>query len=106
MTPCRSNNSTSPSPSPLHSCLAEAPMQSMIWAGEAEQEQGQEEKMKNQLFRAADNVSWLLSFLNRSIYLLLTMPTSYEKEMERLWKLLAEIETDEDQDFGPEVVLE
>ncbi|GBM20420.1 hypothetical protein AVEN_222119-1 [Araneus ventricosus] len=45
MTPCRSNNSTSPLPSPLHSCLAEAPMQSMIWAGEAEQEQGQEEKV-------------------------------------------------------------
>ncbi|GBM07020.1 hypothetical protein AVEN_63466-1 [Araneus ventricosus] len=44
MTPCRSNNSTSPLPSPLHSCLVEAPMQSMIWAGEAGQEQGQEEK--------------------------------------------------------------
>ncbi|GBO33837.1 hypothetical protein AVEN_206095-1 [Araneus ventricosus] len=39
MTPCRSSNSTSPLPSPLHSCLAEAPMQSMIWAGEAGQEQ-------------------------------------------------------------------
>ncbi|GBM03167.1 hypothetical protein AVEN_70588-1 [Araneus ventricosus] len=45
MTPCRSNNSTSPLPSPLHRCLAEAPMQSMIWAGEAGQEQGQEEKV-------------------------------------------------------------
>ncbi|GBN79321.1 hypothetical protein AVEN_257523-1 [Araneus ventricosus] len=44
MTPCRSNNSTNPLPSPLHSCLAEAPMQSMIWAGVAGQEQGQEEK--------------------------------------------------------------
>ncbi|GBL93279.1 hypothetical protein AVEN_42709-1 [Araneus ventricosus] len=30
MTPCRSDNSTSPLPSPLHSCLVEAPMQSMI----------------------------------------------------------------------------
>ncbi|GBN55324.1 hypothetical protein AVEN_208179-1 [Araneus ventricosus] len=45
MRPCRSNNSTSPLPSPLHNCLAEAPMQSMIWAGEAGQEQGQEEKV-------------------------------------------------------------
>ncbi|GBO27565.1 Putative protein in type-1 retrotransposable element R1DM [Araneus ventricosus] len=45
MTPCRSNNSTSPLPSPLHSCLAEAPMQSVIWAGEAEQVQVQEEKV-------------------------------------------------------------
>ncbi|GBO22232.1 hypothetical protein AVEN_142432-1 [Araneus ventricosus] len=27
--PCRSNNSTSPLPSPLHSFLAEAPMQSI-----------------------------------------------------------------------------
>ncbi|GBN17015.1 hypothetical protein AVEN_74392-1 [Araneus ventricosus] len=45
MTPCRSNNSTSPLPSPLHSCLVEAPMQSMIRAGEAGQEQGQEEKV-------------------------------------------------------------
>ncbi|GBN17622.1 hypothetical protein AVEN_171132-1 [Araneus ventricosus] len=45
MTPCGSNNSTSPLPSPLHSCLVEAPMQSMIWAGEAGQEQGQEEKV-------------------------------------------------------------
>ncbi|GBN96763.1 hypothetical protein AVEN_265839-1 [Araneus ventricosus] len=45
MTPCRSNNTTSPLPSPLHSCLAEAPMQAMIWAGEAGQEQGQEEKV-------------------------------------------------------------
>ncbi|GBN19264.1 hypothetical protein AVEN_235187-1 [Araneus ventricosus] len=44
MTPCRSNNSTSPLPSPIHSCLAEAPMQSMIWEGEAGQEHGQEEK--------------------------------------------------------------
>ncbi|GBN31068.1 hypothetical protein AVEN_171064-1 [Araneus ventricosus] len=46
MTPCRSNNSTSPLPSPLHSCLAEAPMQLTIWAGEAGQEQEQEEKLK------------------------------------------------------------
>ncbi|GBO29443.1 hypothetical protein AVEN_228260-1 [Araneus ventricosus] len=45
MTPCRSNNSTSPLPSPLHSCLAEAPMQTMVWAGEARQEQGQGEKV-------------------------------------------------------------
>ncbi|GBN79333.1 hypothetical protein AVEN_59961-1 [Araneus ventricosus] len=45
MTTCRSNNSTSPLPSPLHSCLAEAPIQSMIWAGEAGQEQGQGEKV-------------------------------------------------------------
>ncbi|GBM32979.1 hypothetical protein AVEN_263475-1 [Araneus ventricosus] len=45
MTLCRSNNSTSPLPSSLHSCLAEAPIQSMIWAGEAGQEQGQEEKV-------------------------------------------------------------
>ncbi|GBM05231.1 hypothetical protein AVEN_157664-1 [Araneus ventricosus] len=29
MTPCRSNNSTSPLPSSLHSCLAEAPIQSI-----------------------------------------------------------------------------
>ncbi|GBM85867.1 hypothetical protein AVEN_217235-1 [Araneus ventricosus] len=35
-----------------------------------------------------------------SIYLLLTMPTTYEKEMERLRKLLAEVEIDEDPDFG------
>ncbi|GBM17971.1 hypothetical protein AVEN_136673-1 [Araneus ventricosus] len=28
-----------------NNCLAEAPMQSMIWAGEAGQEQGQEEKV-------------------------------------------------------------
>ncbi|GBM93654.1 hypothetical protein AVEN_210278-1 [Araneus ventricosus] len=35
-------------------------------------------------------------------YYLLTMPTSYEKEMERLRKLLAEIETDEDSDFDNE----
>ncbi|GBN18160.1 hypothetical protein AVEN_127197-1 [Araneus ventricosus] len=39
------------------------------------------------------------------------MPTPYEKEMERLRKLLAEVETDEDPDFdnednGPEDVLE
>ncbi|GBN41453.1 hypothetical protein AVEN_35503-1 [Araneus ventricosus] len=52
-----------------------------------------------------------LSFLNRSIYLLLTVPTSYEKEMEHLRKLLAEIETVEDSDFdnegnGPEDIVE
>ncbi|GBM50597.1 hypothetical protein AVEN_70235-1 [Araneus ventricosus] len=39
------------------------------------------------------------------------MPTPYEKEMECLRKLLAEVETDEDPDFdngnnGPENVLE
>ncbi|GBM60008.1 hypothetical protein AVEN_99946-1 [Araneus ventricosus] len=58
-----------------------------------------------------DKVSTLLSFTNRSIYPLLTMPTPYEKEMERLRKLLAELETDEHSDFdnedkGPEDVLE
>ncbi|GBN42193.1 hypothetical protein AVEN_65119-1, partial [Araneus ventricosus] len=30
------------------------------------------------------------------------MPTPYEKEMERLRKLLAEVETDEDPDFEEE----
>ncbi|GBN15596.1 hypothetical protein AVEN_24259-1 [Araneus ventricosus] len=59
---------------------------------------------------AADDGSSFLFFPNRSIYLLLTMPTPYEKEMERLQKLLAEVETDEDTDFdneynGPEDVL-
>ncbi|GBO09980.1 hypothetical protein AVEN_205049-1, partial [Araneus ventricosus] len=39
------------------------------------------------------------------------MPTSYEKEVERLRKLFAELETDEDSDFGnegnrPEDILE
>ncbi|GBM76653.1 hypothetical protein AVEN_234871-1 [Araneus ventricosus] len=39
------------------------------------------------------------------------MPTTYEKELERLRKLLAEVETDEDPNFdnednGPENVLE
>ncbi|GBM00247.1 hypothetical protein AVEN_32601-1 [Araneus ventricosus] len=53
-------------------------------------------------FHSADNVISLLSFPNRSIYLLLTMPTTYEKEMERLRKLFAEIETDEDSDFDNE----
>ncbi|GBN02826.1 hypothetical protein AVEN_216786-1 [Araneus ventricosus] len=65
----------------------------------------------DELFHAADNVSSLLSIPNRSIYLLLTMPTSYEKEMECLRKLLAEVETDEDSNFdnednGPEDILE
>ncbi|GBO25096.1 hypothetical protein AVEN_108916-1 [Araneus ventricosus] len=41
----------------------------------------------------------------------LTMPTSYEKEMQRLRKLLDEVESDEDSDFdnednGPEDILE
>ncbi|GBM81525.1 hypothetical protein AVEN_227778-1 [Araneus ventricosus] len=49
-----------------------------------------------QLFHAAYNVSSLLFFPNRIIYPLLTMPTPFEKEMERLYKLLAEVETDED----------
>ncbi|GBN60616.1 hypothetical protein AVEN_66711-1, partial [Araneus ventricosus] len=42
------------------------------------------------------------------IYLLLTMSTPYEKEIELLRKLLAEVETDEDSNFGnePEGVLE
>ncbi|GBO24073.1 hypothetical protein AVEN_194022-1, partial [Araneus ventricosus] len=31
------------------------------------------------------------------------MPTAYEKEMERLRKLLAEVETDENPDFDNEV---
>ncbi|GBL72113.1 hypothetical protein AVEN_163408-1 [Araneus ventricosus] len=65
----------------------------------------------SQLFHAADNVSSLLSFPNRSIYFLLTTPISYEKEMERLRKLLAGVKTDEDSDFenednGPEDNLE
>ncbi|GBN18721.1 hypothetical protein AVEN_137462-1 [Araneus ventricosus] len=50
-------------------------------------------------------------FLNRRIYLLLTKPTSYEKEMQRLRKLLDKVESDEDSDFsnednGPEDILE
>ncbi|GBN19311.1 hypothetical protein AVEN_204872-1 [Araneus ventricosus] len=61
----------------------------------------------DQLFYADDNVSSLLSFTNRRIYLLLTIPTAYEKEMGRLRKLLAEVETGDDPDFddgdyGPE----
>ncbi|GBN43786.1 hypothetical protein AVEN_87723-1 [Araneus ventricosus] len=32
----------------------------------------------------------------------LTMPTSYEKEMQRLRKLLDEVESDEDSDFDNE----
>ncbi|GBN04665.1 hypothetical protein AVEN_221094-1, partial [Araneus ventricosus] len=36
------------------------------------------------------------------IYLFLTMPTLYEKEMESLRKLLAEVQTDEDRDFDNE----
>ncbi|GBN12765.1 hypothetical protein AVEN_90855-1 [Araneus ventricosus] len=64
-----------------------------------------------QLFRAAHNVSLLLPFPNQSIYLLLTIPTPYEKEMERLRKLLAEVGTGADPDFdnednGPQDVLE
>ncbi|GBN55715.1 hypothetical protein AVEN_13218-1, partial [Araneus ventricosus] len=64
-----------------------------------------------QLFHAADIISTLLSFPNRSIYLLKKMPTPFQKEMERLHKLLAEIETDEDSDFDnednePEDILE
>ncbi|GBN83721.1 hypothetical protein AVEN_63734-1 [Araneus ventricosus] len=63
------------------------------------------------LFHATDKVSPLLSFPNRSIYLLLTMPAPFEKEMKRLHKLLAEEETDEDSEFenediGPEDVSE
>ncbi|GBO11947.1 hypothetical protein AVEN_242916-1, partial [Araneus ventricosus] len=56
----------------------------------------------------ADNVRSLLSFPNRSIYLLMTMPTPFEKEMERLHTLLAEVETDEDSDFdnGHEKIFE
>ncbi|GBN33979.1 hypothetical protein AVEN_208296-1 [Araneus ventricosus] len=59
-------------------------------------------------FEGADNVSSLLSCPNRSIYLLLTMPTPYEKEMERLRKFLSEVETEEDPAFDnePEDVLE
>ncbi|GBN37108.1 hypothetical protein AVEN_84896-1 [Araneus ventricosus] len=56
----------------------------------------------DQLFHLACNVSSLLSFSNRIIYLLLTMPTPFEKEMQRLHKLLAEVETDKDSDFGNE----
>ncbi|GBM97627.1 hypothetical protein AVEN_129849-1 [Araneus ventricosus] len=46
-----------------------------------------------------------------SIYLLLTLPNPYEKEIERLSKLLAEVGTDEDSEFdnediGSEDVLE
>ncbi|GBN58148.1 hypothetical protein AVEN_90578-1 [Araneus ventricosus] len=53
----------------------------------------------------------LVSFQKRSIFLLLTMPTPCEKEIERLLKLLAEFETLQasDLDFehnGPEDVLE
>ncbi|GBM77604.1 hypothetical protein AVEN_165631-1 [Araneus ventricosus] len=44
----------------------------------------------------------LIASVRRSIYLLLTLPTTYEKEMELLRKLLAEIETDEDSDFENE----
>ncbi|GBM24725.1 hypothetical protein AVEN_141800-1 [Araneus ventricosus] len=65
----------------------------------------------SQLFHAADNVSSSLSFPNRSIYFLLATPTSYEKEIERLRKLFAEVETEGDSDFdnednGPEDILE
>ncbi|GBM63891.1 hypothetical protein AVEN_268812-1 [Araneus ventricosus] len=64
----------------------------------------------DQLFHAADNVS-SLSFPNRSIYLLLTIPTSYEKKWSVYVNFLAEVETDEDSDFsnednGPEDILE
>ncbi|GBN76272.1 hypothetical protein AVEN_208535-1 [Araneus ventricosus] len=64
-----------------------------------------------QLFRGADKVSSLLSFPNQSIYLLLTMQTPYEKEMDLSRKLLAGVVTDEDPDFDnednvPEDVLE
>ncbi|GBN41395.1 hypothetical protein AVEN_151435-1 [Araneus ventricosus] len=54
-----------------------------------------------QLFHATYNVRSLLSFRNIIIYLLLTMPTPFEKEMKCLYEL-AEIETDEDSDFGNE----
>ncbi|GBN53374.1 hypothetical protein AVEN_268218-1 [Araneus ventricosus] len=65
----------------------------------------------DQLFQAADSISSLLSFPEQSIYLLLTMATSNEKELERLRKLLAEVESNEDSDFdnednGPGDVLE
>ncbi|GBM27477.1 hypothetical protein AVEN_205264-1 [Araneus ventricosus] len=56
---------------------------------------------------------WLQDFRRRnpSIYLLLTTPAPYEKEMERLRTILAEIETNEDPNFdnegnGPEDVSE
>ncbi|GBL91948.1 hypothetical protein AVEN_102526-1 [Araneus ventricosus] len=57
------------------------------------------------------NFSSLLSFPNRIIYLLLTMATPFENEMEYAHKILAEVETDEDSDFdnednGPEDILE
>ncbi|GBM52202.1 hypothetical protein AVEN_170988-1 [Araneus ventricosus] len=57
---------------------------------------------------AVYNVSSLLPIPNRSIYLLLTMPNPYEKEMKLLRKPLAKVETDEDPDFdnGPEDVSE
>ncbi|GBM52255.1 hypothetical protein AVEN_39769-1 [Araneus ventricosus] len=48
--------------------------------------------LEDRLLHEADTVSSLLSFPNRNIYLLLTMPTPYEKEIERLRKLLAEDE--------------
>ncbi|GBM12051.1 hypothetical protein AVEN_77048-1 [Araneus ventricosus] len=57
----------------------------------------------DQLFHAAYNVSSVLSFPNQSIYLLLTMPTRFEKEMERSHKLLAEHFDNED--IGPEDIL-
>ncbi|GBN08740.1 hypothetical protein AVEN_64894-1 [Araneus ventricosus] len=65
----------------------------------------------NQLLLADDNVSSLLSFPNRNVYLLLTTLTSYGKKMESLRKLLAGVETDEDSDLdnednGPEDNLE
>ncbi|GBL89640.1 hypothetical protein AVEN_104602-1 [Araneus ventricosus] len=65
----------------------------------------------DQLFHADYNVSSFLSFPNRSIYLLLTTPTTFEKEMERLRKRFAGVETDDDSDFdnennGPEDNLE
>ncbi|GBN44761.1 hypothetical protein AVEN_196041-1 [Araneus ventricosus] len=67
--------------------------------------------ISNSLFHAADNVSAFLVFLNRSIYLLLTMSTSCEKEMKLLHKLLVEVEIDEYSDFdnernGPEDTLD
>ncbi|GBO27453.1 hypothetical protein AVEN_17625-1, partial [Araneus ventricosus] len=64
-----------------------------------------------QLFHVADTISSLFSLPNSNVYLFLTTPTAYEKEMERLRKLLAEVETYEDPDFdnednGPDDVLE
>ncbi|GBN62563.1 hypothetical protein AVEN_193508-1 [Araneus ventricosus] len=56
----------------------------------------------DQLFHTAYNISLLLSFPKRIIYLLLTMQTPFEKEMERLHKPLAEVETYEDSDFDNE----